>query len=67
MLWTEPSGEDVPGGTRGSTHFSLEKFDQTYSEVRRFVVLENKGTFSQCMYVSINALLDTFLTIPIRL
>ncbi|KAF2114167.1 hypothetical protein BDV96DRAFT_577692 [Lophiotrema nucula] len=50
MLWTEPAGRDRPGQTRGSTHFSLVKFGETaYSEIRRFVVIQNKGTFSQCI------------------
>ncbi|ORY18199.1 hypothetical protein BCR34DRAFT_554381 [Clohesyomyces aquaticus] len=52
MLWTEPAGRDAPGNTRGSTHFSLVRFNETaYSEIRRFVVLQNKGTFSQCIPV----------------
>ncbi|KAF2868126.1 kinase-like domain-containing protein [Massariosphaeria phaeospora] len=46
MLWTEPAGQDNPGKTRGSTHFSLVSFGQTaYSEIRRFVVIQNKGSF----------------------
>jgi hypothetical protein len=54
MLWTEPAGQASPGRTRNSTHFSTVLFgEQVYSEIRRFIVVRNKGTFSQCMYVSI--------------
>ena len=50
MLWTEPAGQANPGRTRGSTHFSVVKYSETaYSEIRRFVVVRNKGTFSQCV------------------
>jgi hypothetical protein len=51
MLWTEPAGV-TPGKTRGSTHFSLVRYgEHAYSEVRRFIVINNKGQYSQCMYV----------------
>jgi hypothetical protein len=54
MLWTEPAGQVNPGKTRNSTHFSTVRFGQTaFSEIRRFVVVRNKGEFSQCMYVSL--------------
>jgi len=50
MLWTEPAGRVNPGRTRGSTHFSVVKYSETaYSEIRRFVVVRNKGAFSQCV------------------
>lgn len=50
VLWTEPAGQVNPGLTRNSTHFSTVWFgEQAYSEIRRFVVVRNKGTFSQCM------------------
>ncbi|KAF2106876.1 hypothetical protein BDV96DRAFT_606914 [Lophiotrema nucula] len=50
MLWTEPAGIAHPGSTRGSTHFSLNKFNETaYSEIRRFLVISNRKTFSQCV------------------
>ncbi|KAF2803220.1 uncharacterized protein BDZ99DRAFT_399963 [Mytilinidion resinicola] len=49
MLWTEPAGV-TPGKTRGSTHFSLIRFNETaYSEIRRFIVISNKGQYSQCI------------------
>lgn len=52
MLWTEPAGQATLGQTRGSTHFSVVTFDQVaYSEIRRFVVVSNKGYFSQCIPV----------------
>lgn len=52
MLWTEPAGRVNPGRTRGSTHFSVVKYSETaYSEIRRFVVVRNKGAFSQCVPV----------------
>lgn len=54
MLWTEPAGTEAPGATRGSTHFSLVRFGETaWSEIRRFVVVQNKGSFSTCMYGSL--------------
>jgi hypothetical protein len=50
MLWTEPAGQANPGKTRNSTHFSTTWCNETaYSEIRRFVVVRNKGTFSQCV------------------
>jgi hypothetical protein len=50
MLWTEPAGLASPGRTRGSTHFSVVKYGEAaYTEVRRFVVVRNKGAFSQCV------------------
>ena len=50
MLWTEPAGRANPGRTRGSTHFSVLKYSETvYSEIRKFVVVRNKGAFSQCV------------------
>jgi hypothetical protein len=53
MLWTEPAGQVNPGKTRNSTHFSTVWLnEQAFSEIRYFVVVRNKGTFSQCMYVS---------------
>lgn len=52
MLWTEPAGQMNPGKTRNSTHFSTVQYGETaFSEIRRFVVVRNKGEFSQCMYV----------------
>jgi hypothetical protein len=49
MLWTEPAGQTL-GKTRGSTHYSVVRFQEgAYSEIRRFVVIQNKGTFSQCI------------------
>lgn len=52
MLWTEPAGQANPGQTRNSTHFSTVRFgEQAYTEIRRFVVVRNKGTFSQCIPV----------------
>ncbi|XTI92264.1 hypothetical protein V2W45_1246495 [Cenococcum geophilum] len=52
MLWIEPAELLNPGGTRGSTHFSVIKYGETaYSEIRRFVVVRNKGAFSQCVPV----------------
>jgi hypothetical protein len=49
MLWTEPAGQTM-GKTRGSTHYSVVRFHEgAYSEIRRFVVIQNKGTFSQCI------------------
>jgi hypothetical protein len=52
MLWIEPAGQANPGRTRNSTHFSTVRFgEQAYSEIRRFVVVRNKGTFSQCIPV----------------
>jgi hypothetical protein len=52
MLWTEPAGQVNPGKTRNSTHFSTVQYGETaFSEIRRFVVVRNKGEFSQCMYV----------------
>jgi hypothetical protein len=65
MLWTEPAGQASPGRTRNSTHFSTVLFgEQVYSEIRRFIVIRNKGTFSQCMYVSI--LYETRFTVEIN-
>jgi len=56
MLWTEPAGQMNPGKTRNSTHFSTVQYGETaFSEIRRFVVVRNKGEFSQCMYVDLNA------------
>ncbi|KAF2727514.1 hypothetical protein EJ04DRAFT_451204 [Polyplosphaeria fusca] len=50
MLWIEPVGLENPGGTRGSTHFSTISYGETaYSEIRRFVVIRNRGSFSQCI------------------
>ncbi|OAG16551.1 hypothetical protein CC77DRAFT_382152 [Alternaria alternata] len=50
MLWTEPVGQANPGKTRNSTHFSTVLYGQTaFSEIRRFVVVRNKGDFSQCI------------------
>lgn len=50
MLWTEPAGLANPGKSRNSTHFSLVWLNEhAYSEIRHFVVVRNKGTFSQCM------------------
>ncbi|KAF1848721.1 uncharacterized protein K460DRAFT_276589 [Cucurbitaria berberidis CBS 394.84] len=50
MLWTEPAGQANPGRTRNSTHFSMVWCgEQAFSEIRRFVVVRNKGTFSQCI------------------
>lgn len=50
MLWTEPAGQATLGQTRGSTHFSVVTWNEVaYSEIRRFVVINNKGTFSQCI------------------
>lgn len=52
MLWTEPAGQANPGKTRNSTHFSTVWLgEHAYSEIRHFVVVRNKGTFSQCMLV----------------
>ncbi|KAH8727752.1 hypothetical protein GQ44DRAFT_724818 [Phaeosphaeriaceae sp. PMI808] len=52
MLWIEPAGQANPGRTRNSTHFSTVSFgEQAYSEIRRFVVVRNKGNFSQCIPV----------------
>lgn len=49
MLWTEPAGQPM-GKTRGSTHYSVVRFQEgAWSEIRRFVVIQNKGTFSQCI------------------
>lgn len=58
MLWTEPAGSGVnPGMTRGSTHFSVVWLSETvYSEIRRFIVISNKGSFSQCMWVLFHSL-----------
>ncbi|KAF2732578.1 hypothetical protein EJ04DRAFT_607477 [Polyplosphaeria fusca] len=54
MLWVEPAGQVNPGKTRGSTHFSTISYGETaYSEIRRFVVIRNRGSFSQCMYVDL--------------
>jgi hypothetical protein len=53
MLWTEPAGLSNPGRTRNSTHFSTVWLnEQAFSEIRYFVVVRNKGSFSQCMYVT---------------
>ncbi|KAH8634480.1 hypothetical protein IG631_09880 [Alternaria alternata] len=50
--WPEPAGQVNPGKTRNSTHFSTVQYGETaFSEIRRFVVVRNKGDFSQCMYV----------------
>ncbi|KAH7081325.1 hypothetical protein BKA63DRAFT_503599 [Paraphoma chrysanthemicola] len=50
MLWTEPAGQTNPGKTRNSTHFSLVWMgEQAFSEVRHFLVVRNKGSFSQCI------------------
>ncbi|CAN9198667.1 unnamed protein product [Alternaria alternata] len=50
MLWTEPAGQINPGKTRNSTHFSTVQYGETaFSEIRRFVVVRNKGDFSQCI------------------
>lgn len=50
MLWIEPAGQASLGQTRGSTHFSVVTYNQTaYAEIRRFIVVNNKGTFSQCI------------------
>ncbi|KAF2469454.1 uncharacterized protein BDR25DRAFT_49675 [Lindgomyces ingoldianus] len=52
MLWTEPAGQQNFGKTRGSTHFSVVWLGEgVYSEIRRFIVVQNKGTFSQCIPV----------------
>ncbi|KAF1998970.1 hypothetical protein P154DRAFT_237447 [Amniculicola lignicola CBS 123094] len=52
MLWTEPAGLANPGRTRGSTHFSTIRFGElAFSEIRRFVVIRNCGSFSQCVPV----------------
>ncbi|KAF1832445.1 hypothetical protein BDW02DRAFT_649110 [Decorospora gaudefroyi] len=51
MLWIEPAGIQSPGKTRGSTHYSytVKYGEQAYCEIRRFVVVRNRGTFSQCI------------------
>ena len=50
ILWTEPAGRVDPGRTRGSTHFSIVKYSETaYCEIRRFIIVRNKGAFSQCV------------------
>ncbi|KAF2030978.1 hypothetical protein EK21DRAFT_64265 [Setomelanomma holmii] len=50
MLWTEPAGQANPGKTRNSTHYSTAWLgEQAYSELRRFVVVRTKGSFSQCL------------------
>jgi hypothetical protein len=50
MLWIEPAGQTNPGQTRGSTHFSVVTWGETaYAEIRRFIVVNPKGTFSQCI------------------
>jgi hypothetical protein len=50
MLWIEPAGQATLGQTRGSTHFSVVTYGQiAYAEIRRFVVVSNKGNFSQCI------------------
>ncbi|KAF2823149.1 hypothetical protein CC86DRAFT_300134 [Ophiobolus disseminans] len=50
MLWTEPAGQVNPGKSRNSTHFSTVLLnEQAYSEIRYFVVVRNKGSFSQCI------------------
>ncbi|KAH6865203.1 hypothetical protein BKA58DRAFT_240862 [Alternaria rosae] len=47
MLWTEPAGQANPGKTRNSTHFSTVQYGETaFSEIRRFLVVRNKGDFS---------------------
>jgi len=69
MLWTEPAGQMNPGKTRNSTHFSTVQYGETaFSEIRRFVVVRNKGEFSQCMYVDFidNSCLD-ILMYPVAL
>jgi hypothetical protein len=48
MLWDEPAGQSgsmkqVPA------HLSVVFSEQAYVEVRRFVVVRNKGSFSQCV------------------
>jgi hypothetical protein len=49
MLWSEPAGL---GESRGKTDFTFVDYSQTtYSEVRRFLVVGSKGTFSQCVQV----------------
>jgi len=43
MLWTEPAGPQVPpgGGTRNGSHISTTWLGQeAYSEIRRFVVIQ---------------------------
>ncbi|CAN9439088.1 unnamed protein product [Alternaria alternata] len=46
----QPAGQANPGKTRNSTHFSTVLYGQTaFSEIRRFVVVRNKGDFSQCI------------------
>ncbi|KAF2267709.1 hypothetical protein CC78DRAFT_46169 [Lojkania enalia] len=50
MLWIEPAGRNNPGRSRGSTHFSTVRFGESaFSEIRRFVIIQNKGSFSQCI------------------
>jgi hypothetical protein len=50
MLWIEPAGQASLGQTRGSTPFSVVTYDQVaYVKIRRFVVVSNKGNFSQCI------------------
>jgi len=51
MLWIEPAGVVNPGKTRGTTHFSytVKYGEEAFCEIRRFVVVRNRGTFSQCI------------------
>jgi hypothetical protein len=50
MLWIEPAGQFSVGQTRGSTHFSVVTYGESaYAEIRRFIVVNPKGTFSQCI------------------
>ncbi|KAF2823146.1 kinase-like protein [Ophiobolus disseminans] len=52
MLWTESAADHLPDSSksRGSSYVSVEQDAAgDYNEIRRFVVLENKGLHSQCI------------------
>jgi len=51
ILWSEPAGDGgQKGGTRNGSHFSTTWLgERVYTEIRRFIVINNKGTSSQCI------------------
>lgn len=48
MLWTEPAG-DVAGGRKSSHYTQAWLNAKVYSEIRRFVVIANRGLHSTCI------------------